>query len=181
MLKLISIFLVLMTPTWAQAPQNLLERMKQHMEYAREKKERKMVIGISMRTANDRFLKEAPPLWDRFFKENLSDKIPNKINKNLLAVYTEYAGDYTQPYTYIIGCEVSSLEVVPEGMVGVTISASPYAVFTSKGPHPQSMMQTWQAIWNSDVKRSYTTDFEVYGPGFQAEKNPEIKVYIAAD
>ena len=59
-----------------------------------------------------------PAHKDRFFKENISSKIPNKINGDILALYTDYEGDYTKPYSWILGCEVSSLEQVPEGLVG---------------------------------------------------------------
>ncbi len=31
-------------------------------------------------------------------------------------------GDYTQPYSLVIGCPVSSLDAVPEGMVAKMIS-----------------------------------------------------------
>ena len=41
------------------------------------------------------------------------------MNQNLLAVYTDYEGDYTKPFTYMIGCEVSNLSTIPEGMRGI--------------------------------------------------------------
>ncbi|HEY5259074.1 MAG TPA: effector binding domain-containing protein, partial [Rhabdochlamydiaceae bacterium] len=63
---------------------------------------------------------------------------------------------------------------------GVELEPSSYAVFTAKGAFPQSMMEAWQAIWTSNVKRSYTTDFEVYKPDFNPQDNPEIRIFIAA-
>lgn len=159
---------------------NSKENGDSSMSYAKEIQAKKLVIGIPIKTSNEngRFQKEVPPLWGRFYSENLAEKIPHRLNKNLLAVYTQYEGDYTKPFTYLIGCEVSSLDIIPEGMIGIEIPASPYTVFTAKGPFPQSMMYTWQSIWNSGVKRSYTTDFEVYTPDFNPQNNPEIKIYI---
>jgi predicted transcriptional regulator YdeE len=151
------------------------------MNYETQDLEKKFVVGISIRTSNEkgRFQQEVPPLWAKFRTEQLKEKIPNKINDDMLAVYSEYEGDYTKPFTYSICCEVASLENVPEGMQGFEIPASSYAVFTAKGPFPQSMMQTWQAIWNSDIERLYTTDFEVYRSDFTHQNNSEIKIFIA--
>lgn len=153
------------------------------MNYTIEKKEKRYVIGIPIKTSNEsgHFQKEVPPLWDKFHRENMAGKIPNKINQDLLAVYTNYEGDYTKPFTYLIGCEVSSLDNIPEKMIGIEVRASLYAVFIAKGAFPQSMSSTWQAIWGSGVKRSYITDFEVYRSDFNPQNNPEVKIYIAID
>ena len=103
------------------------------------------------------------------------------MNQDLLVVYTDYEGDYTKPFTYLIGCEVSNLNTIPDGMMGVELEASSYAVFTAKGAFPQSMMQAWQSIWASNVKRLYTSDFEIYRPDFNPQNNPEVKIFIAID
>jgi predicted transcriptional regulator YdeE len=107
------------------------------------------------------------------------EKIPNKLNNTVFAVYTDYEGDYTMPYTYILGCEVSTLDVIPEGMTGKAIPEAKYAVFTSEGPYPQSLGAAWQAIWKTPLKRAYTDDFEVYPPDFNPQTNPAVKIYIA--
>ena len=151
------------------------------MNYKNETQGKKFVIGVAIKTSNEsgRFQTEVPLLWEKFYRENTADKIPHRKNKDLLAVYTDYEGDYTQPFTYIIGCEVTDLKSIPQGMVGVEIPSSSYAVFSTEGPFPQSMGQTWQAIWNSPLKRSYTTDFEVYGPDFNPQNNPHVQINIA--
>lgn len=116
-----------------------------------------------------------------FFKRTPPSKIPNKINGNILALYTDYEGDYSKPYSWILGCEVSSLEKVPEGLVGKVIPASRYAVFTTQGKFPQGLIAAWQDIWKTNLARSYTCDFEVYQEGFDPEQNPEVKVYISLE
>lgn len=151
------------------------------MNYSIQKKEKKFVIGVPVRTSNQdgSFLKDVPPLWEQFHREQLAEKIPGRLNHDLLAVYTDYESDYTKPFTYIIGCEVRSLNYIPEGMIGIEIQPSKYAVFTASGEFPKSMMITWQNIWRSEVKRTYTTDFEVYHSDFNPQSNPEVKIYIA--
>ncbi len=151
--------------------------------YVKEKQMKRLVIGIPIRTSNEngRFQKDVSPLWDRFFREKIADKIPNKTGQSPIAVYTDYEGDYTQPFTYILGYEVFSLKEIPEGMRGVEISPSPYAVFTAKGEFPKSMVQTWQTVWKSDLPRSYTTDFEIYPSDFNPQKKPEVRIYIGLE
>jgi len=154
------------------------------MSYVLEKQGKRFVIGIPIKTSNEngRFQQEAPPLWERFRTERLAEKIPNRISENLFAVYTDYEGDYTEPFTYLIGCEVSSLSAVSQGMVGMEIAPSQYAIFTAKGKFPESIIYTWQTIWKADFQRSYTSDFEIYSPGFNPfnpQNNPEVSVYIA--
>ncbi len=153
------------------------------MQYRSENHKTHFVVGISIRTSNEenRFQHDAPPLWERFFLENLIQKIPHRIHQNLMAVYTDYESDYTKPFTYIIGCEVSAIQVIPDGMVGIEIPPSHYSLFTVTGEFPQSLVRTWDAIWKSDVRRSYTTDFEMYPSEFPSRKNPEVTVYIATD
>lgn len=149
------------------------------MSYSLEIQGKKCVIGFPIRTSNAQFQEEAPLLWQRFFSENLGESIPNQIDDHLIVVYTEYEGDYTQPFTYLLGRVVSHLKDIPQGMRGIEIKKSPYAVFTAHGPFPDTMAQTWNTIWVSDIERSYTTDFEIYPPDFDQEDTPEIKIYIA--
>lgn len=150
-----------------------------NMGYDLETQGKKWVIGVPIKTSNARFQEEAPLLWQRFYSEGLAEKIPNRIDQNLIVVYTDYEGDYTQPFTYLMGCSVSNLNTIPQGMRGIEIAESPYAVFTAHGPFPEAMVQTWHAIWESHILRSYTTDFEVYPPDFDQQNTPEIKIYIA--
>lgn len=141
-----------------------------------EQQGKKFIVGISVKTSNETFQKEALPLWDKFNREK--HKIQNRVNQDCLAVYTDYEGDHTKPFTYITGCEVANLRVIPEGMIGKEVPASTYTVFTAAGPFPESLIQVWQTIWSSDLKRTYATDFEVYRADFDPDKQPLIKVYI---
>lgn len=146
-----------------------------------ERQGEKLFIGLELRTNNDECSLTIPTHKERFFKENILFKIPNKINGDILAVYTDYEGDYTKPYSWILGCEVSSLEQIPEGLVGKVIPVSKYAVYTTQGAFPQGLIAAWQDVWKSNLPRSYTSDFEIYRSTFDPHSNPEVKVYIALE
>ena len=151
------------------------------MNYTIEKEKEKYFIGLELRTNNEECSQTMPAHKERFFKENVCAKIPKKLNNNILALYTDYEGDYTQPYSWVLGCEVSSLDDVPHGLVGKVIPASLYAVFTTQGEFPQGLISAWQSVWKANLSRSYTSDFEVYCSDFHPQKNPEVKVYIAVE
>lgn len=157
--------------------ENQTERLAMNCTF--EKQKQKFFIGLELRTNNEECSVTMPAHKEKFFKENIPAQIPNKINGNILALYTDYEGDYTKPYSWILGCEVSSLDEIPEGLVGKVIPESKYAVFTTQGAFPQGLIAAWQAVWKSNMLRSYTSDFEVYRPDFDPQKNPEVKLYIA--
>lgn len=141
----------------------------------------KFFIGLELRTNNAECSQAMPAHKERFFNEGTVAKIPNKLNGNILALYTNYERDHTKPYSWILGCEVSSLKEIPEGLVGHTIPKSQYAVFTTQGEFPQGLIATWQTIWKSNLKRAFTSDFEIYRSDFDPQKNPEVQVHIALE
>ena len=101
-----------------------------------------IVIGIECRTSNDLDAgpQDIPKLWERFYSENLMDQIPNKVSHEVIALYCDYEGDYTKPYSLVIGCQVTSLGEIPKGMVAKVLPASSYAVFNAKGEYPKSFV-----------------------------------------
>lgn len=107
-------------------------------------------------------------------------RIPNKISDEVVALYCDYESDYTAPYSLVIGCPVSSIDAIPEGLVAKTIPASSYAVFRTVGEYPESLIETWGNIWKlSELERTYTGDFELYGDKFLSGSPKELEVYIA--
>jgi len=151
------------------------------MQVNLEKQAKKFIIGIELRTNNQEASATIPAHWQRFYKENILSQIPNKRSGDIYALYTDYEGDYTKPYSCILGCEVACLDVVPAGFVGKAIPESKYAVYTTRGGFPKGLIEAWQAIWKSSHKRSYTTDFEFYRSDFNPQEKPEVKVYIALE
>lgn len=149
------------------------------MPYTMEKQQKKLIMGIQIRTHNDTCLVDMPKIWEKFMQEKIAEKIPHKVSNTVFAVYTDYEDDYTKPYSYILGCEVTTLDSIPEGMVGIIVPSASYAVYKTQGPFPQGLSNTWQTIWKAPHKRAYTTDLEVYGTDFNPLTKPEVKVYIA--
>lgn len=71
------------------------------------------------------------------------------------------------------------LKNIPSGLIGKVIPETEYALFPATGKFPTSVVETWQKIWTSSLKRAYTVDFEVYPSDFAAQPSPEIKIYIS--
>jgi predicted transcriptional regulator YdeE len=126
-----------------------------------------MVIGIDCRTQNspDAAPHDIPKLWGRFYQENIIERIPNKASNEIIALYCDYEGNYTKPYTCFIGCPVTSLDEVPEGMTAKLISEGSYAFHHAIGEQPKAVIETWDKIWHGNIERirKYTSDYEVYG------------------
>lgn len=140
------------------------------------------VIGISVRTTNENGQsgKDIPALWSQFMSEEIQSKIPNKVSEDLFCIYTDYEKDRTKPYTTILGCKVENLDVVPENMLGKTIESANYEELIAKGNLSEGIVfNKWLEIWNSDLDRSFTADFEVYGEKTQNPENAEVAIYIA--
>jgi predicted transcriptional regulator YdeE len=140
------------------------------------------VIGISIRTTNNngQSANDIGELWSRFFTENIIDKIPNKVDTSIYSIYTDYEGDYTKPYTTILGCKVKNLDTIPEGMVAKTINGGDYTKFVAKGDLAKgAVFVEWTKIWEMDLPRLYSADFEVYGEKSQNPNDAEVDIFIA--
>ena len=139
------------------------------------------VVGIVLRADNSdpAVGEKIGAHWQRFFADGIPGKIAGRIDDAIVAVYTDYAGDYTQPYSLVVGCRVTNEAVAPEGLVKVHVPAQTYAVMTAKGSMPGAVVNAWQAIWSSDLERSYTSDFEVYDHRAADPENAEVDIYTA--
>jgi len=145
------------------------------------------VIGISARTTN---AKEMTPegligaTWGRLFQEGILDKIPNKADPRIIAVYTDYASDHNGEYTFLLGSRVTSDADVPAGMIAKKVPAGKYAVFTSdKGPGPQVVPALWMKIdslppGSIGTDRAYRADFEIYDERAMDPQNLQMDAYV---
>jgi len=146
------------------------------------------VIGIQVRTSNAKEVTGGgaiPKQWERFFKDGIADKIPNKVDSTVYAVYTNYASDYNGEYDFIIGMKVSSVSDVPPGMVAKKVPKGRYAIVTSaKGPVAQIVPQAWQLVYSLDDNkqlggaRAYKADFELYDQRSQDPHDSQVDLYI---
>lgn len=140
------------------------------------------VIGISVRTtnANGQSATDIGKLWDKFISEGIIEKIPNKIDRTLFSIYTDYEGDHTQPYTTLLGCKVESFDIIPNGMVARSFEGGNYTKFVAKGDLQKGAVYLeWLKIWEMDLNRTYTADFEIYGERAQSPSNAEVDIFIA--
>jgi predicted transcriptional regulator YdeE len=149
------------------------------------------VIGIEARTNNAREMTPdgvIPKQWGRFFKESILEKIPNRTDADILAIYTDYASDRKGDYTFILGARVSDAAVVPPGMVGKRILRARYAVLTTEsGPVGKVVSEAWQEIWRLEDhsglggRRAYRTDFEVYDQRSRDPQNSQVDIYVGIE
>jgi len=145
------------------------------------------VVGIAARTSNAREMTADGVIgkqWGRLMQEGLLAKIPNKADKSIIAVYTEYASDHNGAYTFVLGARVTSDAEVPAGMVAKKVPAGKYAVFTSeKGPAAKVVPEAWMRI-NSLPKsavggdRVYRADFETYDERATDPQSAVVDVYV---
>ena len=136
-------------------------------------------IGISARTSNSKEMSGTgaiPQQWQRFFTEGWMEKIPNRADGKLIALYTDFVQGQDLQYTFLIGARVKPGTAAPEGMVAKTIPAGKYAVITSDRGVPQEVVpRVWQKIWTMPKSelggdRAFQADYELYNEG---ELNPE--------
>jgi predicted transcriptional regulator YdeE len=135
------------------------------------------VVGISVRTANET-AHEIGELWRRFYAEGAAGGIPHPPSSPVYSLYTEYASDSTGPYTLVIGYAFPIEAAPPPGWVHKSVPAADYAVFSAAGKAPEQVVAAWRCIWSSDLRRSYSGDFEVYSPGGGGEEEG-VKIYVA--
>jgi predicted transcriptional regulator YdeE len=146
------------------------------------------VIGIQARTSNAKEMAGGgtiPSQWERFFKEGIADKIPNKVDSTIYAIYTNYASDHNGEYDFIIGMKVSSVSDVPPGMVAQQVPSGRFAVIASaKGPVAQVVPQAWHRVYRLDDNkqlggaRAYNADFELYDQRSQNPEDSQVDLYV---
>lgn len=131
------------------------------------------ITGITARTTNaaefNPLTAKIAGLWGRFFSEGLMNSLPHKLaDSPVYGVYSGYESDYTGAVDVTVGVAVSQAST-DENLHCLALPAGEYLVFSATGPMPQTVLQTWGAVWqhfqtNPDLQRSYAADFEVY-PG----------------
>lgn len=156
--------------------------MIKKIEMKKTKIEAFHIIGISVRTSNKNGQagQDIGQLWATFMSEGILQKIPNKISDEILSIYTNYESDHTEAYDTILGCKVSSLDVIPDGMISQSFEGGTFVKFLSKGDVSKgAVYNSWVDIWNTDLDRLYTADFEVYGEKAQNPSDAEVDIFVA--
>ena len=153
------------------------------MKYEIVELEEKIVAGIKIKTTNQngKAMQDIGITWQKLFTEGLYENILNKVNNKTIGLYTEYEGDYTKPYTFMAGAEVSREVQRGEEIESIIIPKGKYAKFIIIGDVQNSVGQAWQEIWNMNLKRKYTCDFEEYQNNSEDMQKQEIHIYIALE
>ena len=145
------------------------------------------VAGIEARTNN---AKEATAdgvigkQWQKFFQDGVLQKISNKVDGNIYAVYSDYASDRNGEYSLTIGAKVSDGSQAPPGLVLKIVAAGNYTVVTSeKGPLAKVVVAAWQRVWAMEDKRelaprAFKTDYELYHQAAADPQNSQADLYI---
>lgn len=151
------------------------------MKYEIVELKEKVVAGIKIRTTNQngKAIQDIGKAWEKLFSAGIYEDIPNKLNNKTIGLYTEYEGDYTKPYIFIAGAEIDKKAVIGQKIVSKVIPKGKYAKFVIIGDVQNSVGKAWQEIWNMNLKRKYTCDFEEYQNNSKDMQKQEIHIYIA--
>ena len=146
-----------------------------------EKLEGFSVVGLSIVTDNEKASDEINALWEEFFAGNIGQKVENRADDVIYAVYSDYEGDHTKPYRLTIGYKIEGDPKIEGHLHHVMVQAADYAMMSAAGEQPKALIETWQAVWQSDLDRRFETDFEVYGKRFFEEGVHEVLVCIGVN
>lgn len=153
------------------------------MEYEIVELEEKVVEGIVVKTTNEngKSMQDIANMWQTFFTQGVYEKIENKVNGKTIGLYTDYEKDYTKPYNFMVCTEVSKQSENAENRVVKIIPKGKYAKFVIHGDVQNAVGEAWGEIWNMDLNRKYTCDFEEYQNNSSDMQNQEIHIYIAIE
>ncbi len=153
------------------------------MEYEIVELEEKVVEGIVVKTTNEngKSMQDIANMWQAFFTQGVYEKIENKVNGKTIGLYTDYEKDYTKPYNFMVCTEVSKQSGNTENRVVKIIPKGKYAKFVIHGDIQNAVGKAWGEIWNMDLNRKYTCDFEEYQNNSSDMQNQEIHIYIAIE
>lgn len=152
------------------------------MEPTLEHVNAKTIIGVSLRTSNEREshpdTASIPIMWRNFFEYNVMGGIPEQVDSSVVyGVYSDYESDQTGEYDLLIGLQSTAKEK-PANYEMVTIQEGKYLVFPVLEASPVGIKDTWAGVEgyfdHTDThKRAFTTDFEIY------QGRSDIAIYIS--
>ena len=141
------------------------------------------LIGLALKTKttneNGQSAIDCGSLWQQFEKGNYAEKISGKLSNEIFAVYHDYEGDHTKPFSYFIGCKVKANTEIPDGLNSLIIPEGVYEKIIAKGKMPDCVADAWKNSWRSNSSRAYNTDFEVYGERSKNWNDAEVDIFIS--
>ena len=120
----------------------------------------KKIVGITARTGNEEPEMQAVigGLWQQYYEGNVCQRIKNKVNDFAYGIYSDYKGD---TYQVTVGAEVTQGSDKEE-LDTLIIPQGKYAKFHIVGDMVKDVADAWEKIWQMDLNRIYTADFEEY-------------------
>jgi predicted transcriptional regulator YdeE len=147
------------------------------------KNEEFKLIGLALAgkttNQNDQSGIDCGNLWEKFEKEHFADRIPGKLSNNIYAVYYNYDGDHTRPFSYFIGCRIKDDVPIPPEMTQLVIPAGNFIKVVAKGKMPDCVANSWKDIWNSETDRIFDYDYEVYDERSMDWNNAEVDIFLS--
>ena len=141
------------------------------------------LVGLALKgkttNINEQSSIDCGNLWQEFGKGKYAEIIPNKLTDEILAVYHQYEGDHSKPFSYFVGCKVKAGTEVPPGLETSTIAKGTYQKINAKGKMPDCVINAWKDVWVSEIPRSFKMDFEVYNEKSKDWSNAEVELYLS--
>lgn len=134
----------------------------------------KIVVGVSATTGNNDPNMGAiiGGLWEKLYQSGVNADIKHKVNDYAIGLYSDYT---IESYCVTAGNQVSKSE--NPALTTKIIPAGKYAKFSVHGDMQQAVAEAWGKIWQMELDRSFTGDFEEYlNADFQ---HCDIDIYIA--
>ena len=129
---------------------------------------------------------EIPRIWEEFIP--LMPTIPNWLPVRESYGLCFYSESFSKSglFYYLAGAPVSSLDEIPMALVGKTLPASEYAVFTHKGPlvgQANTVKDTYAYAYGTWLPKSpygnpFSYDFEFYGERYKGNEDPDSEIDI---
>lgn len=140
------------------------------------------IVGVMWSTSKDSraTLIDTSGNWQQFYQEELLQKIADRTSDDVLALYCDAESDLTKSYSLVLGCPARSSRISDQ-MVTKTIPGGTYALFRAVGNYPTSLVKTWQLIENTQLKRTYNGDHELYRRSFFSQLPHQVSIAIAIE
>jgi predicted transcriptional regulator YdeE len=149
------------------------------------KKSEFKLIGLKLdnKTTNERGQSsiDCGNLWQKFETQNFTERIPGKLSDEIYAVYFDYEGDHTKPFSYFIGCKVKFDTDTPRDMSNLIIPAGNFTKVIAKGKIPDCIANAWKGIWSLKTDRAYKYDFEIYDERSKDWNNAEVEIFVSTN
>lgn len=147
------------------------------------------LAGISVITTNEAELSgngKLTKLFEQFYSNNITELLADHAMKpGHYSCYFNYEQGDAGQYEVLVSVQVSNdlQNQLPEFTRTFTVPSATYAVFvTERGPIIEMIQKAWAGIWqwsqHSGFERTFTGDFEYYGPNINPNDG-QVEIYIA--